>query len=126
MKNHAKKVTGAGLAPPVGIESLPMARYAFIVHGYLANCAGVSIRGVVYAKRGMYYQARARVLDSILKEIPTLELDDEDPVGLRMFEGKCDSPADFGILGRVRRRNDAATTQKSTDDLASGRGRDNG
>ncbi|OAM89968.1 hypothetical protein OH491_16860 [Termitidicoccus mucosus] len=88
---------------PLLIDSLPMARYGFTVRGRLANGAEAVIRGVVYAKRGMYYQAQARVLDSVLKEIPTLELD-ENPVGLKMRSGGgyVVPPEDLSILGRPK------------------------
>ncbi|OAM91746.1 hypothetical protein OH491_25025 [Termitidicoccus mucosus] len=96
MENHAQTGGGAAPAPvpPEGaqeteyIESLPMARYAFVVRGHLANGAGIIIRGNVYARKDMYYQAQARALDSILKEIPTLKLDETDSVGLRMYLSK--------------------------------------
>jgi hypothetical protein len=87
---------------PVLIDSLPMARYGFVVHGYLTSGARISIKGIVYARKDLYYQARARVLDSILKEIPTLELD-ENPIGLKMQEGKrCVPPEDLSLLGRPK------------------------
>ncbi|OAM91603.1 hypothetical protein OH491_24415 [Termitidicoccus mucosus] len=89
---------------PVLLDSLPMARYSFTVRGYLASGAKITIRGAVYARKGLYYQARARVLDSVLKEIPTLELD-ENPIGLRM--GRCIPTEDFGFLGRSRARRPA-------------------
>jgi hypothetical protein len=42
---------------------------------------------VVYAGRGLYYQAQTRMLDSVLKEIPTLELDGDNLVALKMQTG---------------------------------------
>ncbi|WP_334319512.1 hypothetical protein OH491_07135 [Termitidicoccus mucosus] len=45
------------------------------------------------------------MLDSVLKEIPTLELDEEEFVGLRMQTGggRCVPPEDLSILGRPNR-----------------------
>ncbi|OAM89121.1 hypothetical protein OH491_12715 [Termitidicoccus mucosus] len=110
MQTHEQTGSGAGQKPappedaggPVLIDSLPMARYSFVVRGRLANGAEIIIKGGVYAKRGLYYQAQARVLDSVLREIPTLKLDEEAPVGLRMHLGKCAPPEDLSILGRPK------------------------
>ncbi|OAM91945.1 hypothetical protein AW736_26135 [Termitidicoccus mucosus] len=89
---------------PALIDSLPMARYSFVARGYLANGTEIVIRGTVYARKGVYYQAQARVLDSILKEISTLELD-ENGVGLKMCSGgRCAPPQDLSILGRSKAR----------------------
>ncbi|MDR2673937.1 MAG: hypothetical protein LBC18_03485 [Opitutaceae bacterium] len=94
--------------PPKGareteyIDSLPMARYAFVVRGRLANGASILVRGNVYARKDMYYQAQARALDSILKEIPSLELDETDAIGLRMYlSKKCFPPQDLSTLAPV-------------------------
>ncbi|WP_334319513.1 hypothetical protein OH491_07115 [Termitidicoccus mucosus] len=38
-----------GAREPVLINSLPMARYSFIVRGHLASGARIIIKGVVYA-----------------------------------------------------------------------------
>jgi hypothetical protein len=104
-KGASKSAVPKGADEPVLIDSLPMARYGFVVHGWLANRARISVKGVVYARRGLYYQAKARVLDSILKEIPALELD-EDPIGLKMLDGKrCTPPADLSLLGRPKPQN---------------------
>jgi hypothetical protein len=85
------------------ISSLPMARYSFVVRGHLANGADVTLRGIVYARKGLYYQAQARVLDSILKEIPTLQLDEDNLVALKMQTGGgCAPPGDLSILGRPK------------------------
>ena len=87
---------------PVLIDSLPMARYGFVVRGHLANGAEIIVRGVVHARKELYYQAQARALDSILKEIPTLELD-ENPVGLKMLKGGGRVPPEnLSILGRPK------------------------
>ncbi|OAM91568.1 hypothetical protein OH491_23780 [Termitidicoccus mucosus] len=92
-----------GAREPVLIDTLPMARYSFIVRGHLASGAQITIRGVVHARRGLYYQAQARVLDSILKEIPSLELDDDNLVALKMQTGGgCTPPHDLSLLGRPR------------------------
>ncbi|OAM91550.1 hypothetical protein OH491_23880 [Termitidicoccus mucosus] len=96
MKNE-QPADGAGRKPvppenakePVLVESLPMARYTFVVRGRLAGGSTVLVRGNVYAKKGMYYQAQAMVLDFVLKEIPALVLDEEAPVGLKMRTGRC-------------------------------------
>jgi hypothetical protein len=110
MQTHEQTGNGAGQKPappegagePVLIDSLPMARYSFVVRGHLASGAQILIKGVVYARKGLYYQARARGLDSVLKEIPTLKLDEEELVGLRMHSGKCAPPEDLSILGRPK------------------------
>lgn len=49
------------------------------------------------------------MLDSVLKEIPTLELDEEEFVGLRMQTGggRCVPPEDLGILRRSKVRRPA-------------------
>ncbi|OAM91510.1 hypothetical protein OH491_23740 [Termitidicoccus mucosus] len=75
------------------ISSLPMVRYAFIVRGHLAGGSRVTIMGHVHARKEMYYQAQARALDSILKDIPAFELDREYAIGLRMYGGKRGRPA---------------------------------
>ncbi|OAM91491.1 hypothetical protein AW736_02895 [Termitidicoccus mucosus] len=101
-----------GAREPVLIDSLPMVRYSFVVRGHLASGAQVTIKGVVYARRGLYYQARARVLDSVLKEIPTLQLDEEELVGLRMQTGggRCIPPENLGFLGCSRARHPATVS----------------
>jgi hypothetical protein len=97
-----KPAPSEGAGKPILIGSLPMARYGFVVHGHLASGVGITIKGIVYARRDLYYQAQARVLDSVLKEIPTLMLDEEAPVGLRMLSGRCVPPEDLSILGRPK------------------------
>jgi hypothetical protein len=93
---------------PILIDSLPMARYAFVVYGRLANGAEVTIKGTVHARKGLYYQAQARAIDSILKEIPTLQLADENPVGLKMhLGGKGIPPKDLSILGHPKTQSTA-------------------
>jgi hypothetical protein len=44
------------------------------------------------------------VLDSVLNEIPTLTLDEDSPVGLRMMQlrSKCSPPHNLGIFGRPK------------------------
>jgi hypothetical protein len=99
---NRRKAGGAGKkpaspkdgGPPVLIDSLPMARYAFVVRGHLTNSAKITVKGIVHARRGLYYQARARALDSVLGEIPTLELDEDAPIGLQMRDGRCAQPDD--------------------------------
>jgi hypothetical protein len=99
---NRKPASAAGGAP-VLIDTLPMARYAFVVRGYLASRAKITIKGIVHARRGLYYQARARALDSILREIPSLELDEDAPIGLQMRDGgRCVPPDDLSLLGRPR------------------------
>ncbi|MDR0351867.1 MAG: hypothetical protein LBI02_00405 [Opitutaceae bacterium] len=88
---------------PVLIDSLPMTRYSFVVRGRLSSGAETVIRGIVHARKGLYYQARARVLDSVLKEIPTLVLDEDGPVGLKMHAPRrCLPPQDPSRLERSR------------------------
>jgi hypothetical protein len=100
MTTHTQTSLGKGRKPmptkkkdaPVLLDTLPMARYVFVVRGRLANGATVLVRGNVYAKKDLYYQAQARVLDYVFKEIPTFVLDEEAPVGLKMRTGKCTPP----------------------------------
>jgi hypothetical protein len=94
---------------PAPIDTLPMTRYSFVVRGHMANGAEVTIKGVVYARRGLCYQAQTRVLDSVLKEIPTLELG-ENSVDLRMQKAdRCAPPEDLSILGRPNLRSPVAS-----------------
>ncbi len=68
------------------ISSLPLVRFRYVAYGRLHSGSRVVVRGHVYAREEMYYQAQARALESIQKEIPSFEPDAENFISVKMHK----------------------------------------